>query len=523
MNAHRTGRRGFLAAAAAATAIGATSPRFAPSAEPRRGGFPCLPEDGTMQRLTLVLMAAGLLLAAWSPALAAETKTFKAGAATSNITPWLGDGLVGNFGTPPPANYVHDELHARCFVLDDGSSRLVLVVCDNIYISREVLDDAKRQIAEATGIPVERMLISGTHTHSSVSARWPNPLKPEKEPTEYQRFVAHRIADGVRCALNNLQPTRIAWGSVDLPDQVFNRRWLTKPGTELFSPFGEPERAKMNPGNSPNLLKPAGPVDPQISFLAIETLDGRPLGLVANYSLHYVGGTGPNHISADYFAVFADRIQQLLSADRLDPPFVAAMSNGTSGNINNVDFSQPRPKRQPYEQMRLVADQCAEAVRGRFESLAWHDWVPLDMRQRDLELGVRKPTAAQLKHAKEVLADPERKDRFPHERNYAEKAIQQLESPNVVKVPLQAVRIGDLGIAAIPFEVFSEIGLELKARNSLRPSFTIELANGGYGYLPTPEQHKLGGYETWLGTNKVEVQASTKIVDTLLEMFGEMK
>ena len=65
--------------------------------------------------------------------------------------------------------------------------------------------------------------------------------------------------------------------------------------------------------------------------------------------------------------------------------------------------------------------------------------------------------------------------------------------------------------------------MELKARSPLKPSFTIELANGGYGYLPTAEQHKLGGYETWLGTNKVEVQASTKIVNALLEMFWELK
>jgi hypothetical protein len=53
--------------------------------------------------------------------------------------------------------------------------------------------------------------------------------------------------------------------------------------------------------------------------------------------------------------------------------------------------------------------------------------------------------------------------------------------------------------------------------------FTMELANDGYGYLPTPEQHKLGGYETWLGKNKVEEQASVKIVDALLEMFAELK
>ena len=470
-----------------------------------------------------LFLAAIALFAAFSVARAAEQKPFQAGVATSNITPWLGDGLVGNFGTPPPAKYVHDELHARCFVLDDGTTRIALVVSDNIYMSREVLDEAKRQITESTGLPADHMLMSCTHTHSSVSARWKNPLKPEKELTEYQRFVAHRIADGVRCAIHNLQPARIAWGVADLPEQVHCRRWLMKPGTELRSPFGELDQVKMNPGNSPNLLKPASPVDPQIGFLALQSLDGRPMGVLANYSLHYVGGTGPNHLSADYYGVFSEKIGELVAPRFQDPPFVGAMSNGTSGNINNVDYSKPSEKRQPYQQMRLVADQCAQAVFQQYSKLTWHDSVPLRMKQRELELGVRKPTPAQLEHARQVLAEPARPDKFPHERDYAARAIQQMESPDTVRVLLQSVRIGDLGIFAIPFEVFSDIGLELKARSPFHPSFTTELANGGYGYLPTPEQHRLGGYETWLGTNKVEIQASIKIVDALLEMAAQLK
>ena len=475
-----------------------------------------------MNRIMFLALAATLLPIVSTAAETSDKKPLLAGAATANITPWLGDGLVGNFGTPPPAKSIHDELHARCFVLDDGDTRIALVVIDSLYVSREVLDDAKRQITEATGLPADRMLMSSTHTHTSVAARWPNPLKPEKEFTEYQRFLAHRIADGVQNAIYNLQPARVAWGTVDLPGQVFCRRWLMNAGSAVYSPFGELEQAKMNPGNRPDLLEPTSPIDPQIAFLAIETLEGQPLGLLANYSLHYVGGTRPNEVSADYFAMFADRVQELLDADRLAPPFVAAMSNGTSGNINNNDYSKPRERRKPYEQMRLVADQCAEAVVGAYGKLEWHDHVPLDMRQQELELGVRKPTPAQLAHAKKVLADPEKRDEFPHERSYAGRAIQQLESPDTVSVILQAVRIGDLGISAIPFEVFTETGLQLKASNPFKPSFTMELANGGYGYLPTPEQHRLGGYETWLGTNKVEVQASVKIADTLLEMFEEL-
>jgi hypothetical protein len=109
------------------------------------------------------------------------------------------------------------------------------------------------------------------------------------------------------------------------------------------------------------------------------------------------------------------------------------------------------------------------------------------------------------------------------EKTYAQR-IKQLETEwsDEIEIILQAFRIGDLGIATIPFETFAETGLEIKNRSPFEQSFTIELANGSYGYLPTPEQHQLGGYETWLGTNRVEVDASTKIVSELMSLFNTL-
>jgi hypothetical protein len=75
----------------------------------------------------------------------------------------------------------------------------------------------------------------------------------------------------------------------------------------------------------------------------------------------------------------------------------------------------------------------------------------------------------------------------------------------------------------MPCEVFCEIGLEFKRRSALQPAFMVELNHGYYGYLPTPRHHKLGGYETWLGTNRLEPEASEKLLDALVAMTKELK
>ena len=279
-----------------------------------------------------------------------------AGAATSNITPPLGQLIVGNW-VPVPATHVHDELHARCLVLDDGEMRIAIVVADNVGIPRRVLDEAKRLTFEQSKIPVDRILISSTHTHSATTARG-SEREDASEPLDaYQTFVARRIADGIQRAVNSLEPAKIGWSSGSLPHQVFNRRWFMKPGPHLNNPFGGTDQVMMNPPvGSPDLIKPAGPTDPEISFLSVQSDAGQPLALLANYSLHYVGGVPNGHVSADYFGVFARRMTELLAVERQSPPFVAMLSNGTSGNINNIDFTKPAEKHAPYQKMREVAD-----------------------------------------------------------------------------------------------------------------------------------------------------------------------
>lgn len=449
----------------------------------------------------------------------------RAGAATSNITPEIGRPIIGGF-VPFPSTLVHDELHARCLVLDDGRTRLAVVVCDLLGIDRVVSEEARRILADRHDLPPAHVLISATHTHSASSALGDARWKLDQSPDEYQQFVARRIADGVTRAIHALRPAEAGFGTVDIPDHVFNRRWFMRPGTVPPNPFGGSDLVKMNPPRgSDNLVEPAGPIDPAVPILAFREPDGPLIAVFTAYSLHYVGGVPRGHVSADYFAVFSEHLKSLVeekeprTADA--PPFVAMIANGTSGDINNINFREPRPKRQPYEQIRLVGEDVANKVFAQLASIEFASDVTLDARYREPVIAWRQPTDEQRE-----WADATRESGPQSNRDlsfiYAERTQKMAEYPETTTVPLQVLRIGNVCIGTMPFEIFCEIGLEFRARSPIQPAFLVELAHGYFGYLPTPRHHDLGGYETWLGTNRVERTASEKLLTHLIEMAGDM-
>lgn len=461
-----------------------------------------------------------LSLVALSAVAAEPARIFRAGAAMSNLTPPLGislEGVIGGQGAV--ARHIHDELHARCLVLDDGTERIAIVICDATMISRDVHDRAKQIIQDESGLAPNRVLTAATHSHST-----PRPLNylPAVAHSGYLEFVARRIADGVRRAINHLAPARIGWGAGHKPEFLFNRRWLMQPGSKLPNPFGETsDQVQMNPPRgSPNLLRPAGGIDPELMIVSVQHADGRPLALLANYGLHYIGGTGPGTVSADYFGAFADRIQELLQAGRQDPPFVGIMSNGTSGDVNGIDFRKAEASEPPYARIRAVADGVAAEAHRVWKTIAHRSDIRLAMEESELELGLRRPSPERVQWARRVAAEPKSLARVTQRDIYAREALALAELPPTVKIKLQALRIGDLGIVAAPCEVFVATGLQIKAGTSLAKTFTISLANGYDGYLPTPRDHELGGYETWPARSSyLEVQASEKIRDELLRLL----
>ena len=470
---------------------------------------------------TVSLTCLAVLVLQILPARAEDERVFRAGAFAQNINPKKYPVSVNGGMTDQQAKRARDPLHARCLVLDDGKTKLALCVIDACMCPREITDEAKRLVQKATGIPRSHVLISATHTHTAPTLAG---VFQSEANEEYVKELPALIAQGIQKAVENLEPAKVGFGAANNARQVFNRRWHRVQAQIPLDPFGRTtNKVQMNPGYQvPGLVKPSGPVDPTVSILSVQSAKGRPIAVLANYSLHYVGGVEP--LSADYFGAFAGRMKDLLEEKDSKHPFVGIMSNGTSGDINNIDFGGPAPKgRTAGEQIRVVAYDVADTAMEAYKKITHKGDVSLDAKMQEIELAVRLPDDKDLQKAKEVLAKAKGRELRGMEEVYARESILLAKYPAKVKVALQAIRIGDLGICAIPCEVFVEIGLELRKKSLLKQTFTISLANGYNGYLPTPEQHQLGGYETWRARSSyLEVDAATKIARTLEGLMKEV-
>ena len=301
-----------------------------------------------------LVIAAVLLFA--GPAFAQNKPALRAGAFAQDVTPEKFPISVNGGLADREAKVANDPLHARCIVLDDGKTKLAIVVVDSCMIPKDLMDAAKAIAEKKTGIPAANMLISATHTHTAPTVTGVFQSDPD---AGYVSFLTEKIATGIEKAHANLAPAKAAWVVGDEPTQLFNRRFKMKDGVLNTDPFGgTTDKAKTNPGRlNADIVEPLGPIDPSVTVLSLRTADDKPLALFANYSLHYVGDLPP--LSADYFGVFCELIGQRLKAGR---GFVAMMSNATSGDINNNNVKEALAKTKPGERCRVVADTVAEAV-----------------------------------------------------------------------------------------------------------------------------------------------------------------
>ncbi|HEX3654549.1 MAG TPA: hypothetical protein VHV55_02015 [Pirellulales bacterium] len=440
----------------------------------------------------LVLLA----VSAFASELQAAGGELKVGFSQVDITPPVGAIITGPSG--PVSTGTDDPLRAKAMVVQSGDRKLAIVGLDLVKIRRDLADQAIALVTRQTDITRDAVLICPSHNHSS-------PLIPAQgdRATANKAYIdtlPKLIADSIVAADKALQPARMSVGRSLVYEGHCNRRVISKEdGLALNIWLKKLDDLKQ----VPQVLGSEGPIDPELWVVRFDSLDGKMLGTLVNFSCHpCLHDRIKIHTwSADFPGVIAEHMARAYGKHA-----VCIFTQGCSGNIEppvkwTLDWQQ---------RSAVFARAAVDAAKG---ATAVEEPVVVGYRRRDVDVP-RCNAEAQREGAITRLGW--RPESFEGAKRTA------AAMPSMLNVPVSAARIGPFAIATNAGELFVEWGIEVKRRSPFPHTIVSELTNDWIGYEPTALAFKHEGYETLAGANFVALEGIQTLVDTSVELLQQL-
>ena len=410
---------------------------------------------------------------------------FRAGAAAVRITPDRPMPMAGYYNTRLSTN-THDELHAKAIVVEVNGTRAALLVCDLISLPRSVVVQAREIISRATTVPGSHVMISATHSHTGPvldmgSSRKGAEAKDMEVVREYTAQLPAKIAESVRLAEAALQPARLSVAHEQENHLSHNRRFHMRDGTVGWN------AGKLNT----NIVRAAGPIDPDVAVLYFESLQTKPIATYVNFAMHpdTVGGL-------EYSADYAFQLSRLLSEYK-GTNMVTVFANGACGNINHVDVNWPHPQKGHAEAARLGTVLAGNVFKA-YTRLYSFEPRALRVKSETVKLPLPELKAGDVEAAREVVARIGTKTppKFLEQVNAFKVLDVAARQGQPHEVEVQVIALGDhVAWVSLPGELFVELGLEIKRKSPFLHTVVAELANGSIGYIPDAKAYDEGNYE----------------------------
>jgi hypothetical protein len=395
------------------------------------------------------------------------------GFAESDITPKLGSQSPGGMQVRR-LNEVHDPLKAVAMVIKSDETTVALVGIDALFITEDATAATRAAITAATKIRGSHVLIGASHTHGGGPIA--SCFESEADP-EYVDLLAKRIAEAVTSAYQSLHGAEIGDGIGSEPSISFNRRFMMRDGREVTHPGKD----------NPDIVQPAGPIDPDVGVLAARAPGGELLGLFVNFGCHLtvMGGNG---FTADYVYDLRETLRRHFKRPKLPVGFLL----GAAGDVTQVDNQRPgREFGEEWSKMFGLA-LGAEVIQtvGRID---WQKEADLEAVQTFVSIPIREPREVAAETPALGLGSGDVADKiYARER---ELVAQERAKRPVVPCEVQAIRIGGLAIVTNGAEFFCQLGLDIKAASRFDHTWVVNLANQWIGYVATPSAYYAGGYE----------------------------
>ncbi len=387
------------------------------------------------------------------------------------------------------------QLRTTALVLEEGGNKFCLVSCDVLMVERNILDEAARSIEEQCAIPFTNILIAATHTHHA-----PSTVRVHGYDRD-EKFVKH-LQDAIVSAAVQASKKLTADAEVEM------RFWLSQEAT-----VGQNSRLLLSDGTifwvgpHDDAIRPTGPFDPELPVWVFKKPEGQTTALMFNHSTHTIGTRKGEVRSPSFYGLAAQELEEELGG-------TALFLLGAAGSTHNLTLSTDE---MVFRIKQAIREGVAKAQKREVKRLiAVKEEFTYRVRNFDEEA---EEQAVTYYCSKRVKDNPEATIEVFRRMRQALKLHQGEER----KTWLQVVLIGDIALVAIPGELFTSLGIDIKRRSPLRYTYIVSLANDWIGYIPDEEGFRLGGYQVWTGFHSfVEKGTGEAIVDKTVQMLTKL-
>jgi hypothetical protein len=390
---------------------------------------------------------------------------WQAGVARIVVTPREPIFLKGYGSRTKPSEGVQQDLHVKALALrDDTGATSVLVTSDLHSWTRGMSDTVAETVRQRHGIPRERILFNGSHTHSGPAITGEPVFRPSEDINPEQQAVIRRytaqlltdVSALIGRAIANLAPAEVAFGQ-GLAGFGVNRR-RTNAATRQWP----------------------GPVDQDVPVLRVRGADGATRVVVFGYACHATAGPTDYLIHGDW----PGYAQAAIEAGT--PGAVAMFVTGCGADCNPLPRSRPESPKTYGDLLGIavgeVIDRQMRVLSGPLHAVFDHVDIPFQTppTREELQRRLKTTTGMAARHARQMLDQLDRdgriSDRYPY--------------------PVQVWQFGSgLTLIALGGEVVVDYSLRFKREYGADDTWVAGYANDVMGYIPSLRVLEEGGYE----------------------------
>ena len=444
--------------------------------------------------------------------------TLKAGFARVNINPPLGT-RIGGYFILRYAEHILDDIEVNAIALEAGGQQVLLMAMDQCGCETDIVTRYRAHVSQVTGVPMENIFISNTHSHTT-----PFLLETDDEPLqkEYSQFLCRRMGDAAKFALADLKDARMGWATGKTMNITHVRRYRMRDGS-----------VRTNPGfNNPDVLGPTSYADERVNVLRFDREGGETI-VLANYGNHpdTIGG---NNISADWPGVLRRTVEQTIDNTRCvffngtegDVGTTSALAKGGALNNMILDFDNVY---RGYSHTLHMGRTVAGAVLQVYDKVNYVDVDRLATKQKWIKAPSNMPKPEELELAKKYheLHTSGRDDLIPFKAMdlttvvaEARRMVMLEHGPEFFDLMLSGLAIGPVALIGLPGEPFDGVGRALKQAEGWEVVLPCSQINGKEGYFPMQQTYEEGGYETRSskykpGIAELLIEAGTDVLNEL--------